>query len=324
MRPRSGIAAALGLCLGACVGFVGPLDIGHRGSGRVAVVYERDDLEAGTQTQLLVYDATGARRVAVSDPQSAHWLGRDALLVGVRSTDASDDYLPRLQWHRVDLASGASRPIGEPGLYFDAAPGKRGRLVALGVESGDLGDSELQVWDLAAPAEPLARRAQTLDRPRWSPGGRHLVVSQPRPDSDEAETHEGVTIEGVAITWPRLFRVRQNLRGELQQIHDGAPGQGPAPGGSLPLWWDEAGIWARQRQGLVRCSAEGSGCTLVYAPGDERSVVDGCTADGLAWLRVRHGEVANEIHRVSLGRWGGSHVFHPPPGFSVAGIDCTD
>ncbi len=117
MRTRSGIAA-LALCLGACVGFVGPLDIGHRGTGRVAVVFERDDLEAGTRSQLLVYDVTGARRVSVSDPQSAHWLGRDALLVGVPSAAEGDDYLPQVQWHRVDLASGASRAVGGPGLYL--------------------------------------------------------------------------------------------------------------------------------------------------------------------------------------------------------------
>ncbi len=310
-----------------CVAGAGPWDIGHRGPGRVAIVYEREDPELGVTHELLVYDASGARRVAVPDPQSAHWLGRGALLVALRGPEAAGDYRTPFQLHLVDLASGASQPLGAAGFYFDLAPDPSGALLALGVESSDLGDSELQIWDLAAPAEPLARRAQTLDRPRWSPDGRRLVVSQPRPDSDDAETDDGVSIEGATISWSRLFLLRRDLIGRLRALHDGPPGGSLVPGGTLPLWWDDQGIWARQREGLVRCNPDGGGCLLIYEPGELRSVVDGCAASGNAWLMVRHGEsggAATEIHRVSIEGWGGSRVMRAPAGRSVAGIDCAD
>jgi hypothetical protein len=325
MRVRCAIAAASALL--GCAAGAGPWDIGHRGPGRVAIVYERQDPDLGLTHELLVYDASGARRVAVPDPQSAHWLGRGALLVALRSRTAAEDYRTPVQLHRVDLASGASQPLGAAGFYFDLAPDPSGALLALGVEAGDLGDSELQIWDLAAPGEPLARRAQTLDRPRWSPNGRQLVVSQPRPDSDEAEIHDGVSIEGVTISWSRLFRLRRDLIGRLRALYDGPPGGSLVPGGTLPLWWDDQGIWARQRAGLVRCNPDGSGCLVIYEPGALRSVVDGCAASGNAWLIVRRGEsggAATEIHRVSIEGWGGSHVVHAPAGRSVAGIDCAD
>jgi hypothetical protein len=321
------VFAALAAGLIGCVVIPGPYDIGQRGPGRVAVVYERDDPELGVTRELLVYDATGARRVAVSEPSSAYWAGRDALLVALPSASSEQDYLPRVQLHRIDLPTGISTPIGAPGAYFDLAPDPRGSLLALGVESDDLGDSELQVWDLSAPGEPLARRAQTVDRPRWSPDGRQLVVSQPHTDSDDAETHEGVTIEGVAIAWPRLFRLRRTLNGKLRAVHDGPAHGSPAPGGTLPLWWDDQGIWARQRDGLVRCDPMGGGCLLIYEPGEERSIIDGCATSGDAWLWVRHGPAslaAHEIHRVSIEGWGGSRVFRPPAGRSVVSIACTD
>ncbi len=290
-------------------------------------MYEREDPELGVTHELLVYDANGARRVVVPDPQSAHWLGRGALLVAVRGPRAAGDYRTPVQLHRVDLASGASQPLGAAGFYFDLAPDPSGALLALGVESGDLGDSELQIWDLAAPAEPLARRPQTLDRPRWSPNGRQLVVSQPRADSDAAETHDGVSIEGATISWSRLFLLRRDLVGRLRALHDGPPDGDLVPGGTLPLWWDDQGIWARQREGLVRCNPAGGGCLLIYEPGASRSVVDGCAASGTAWLIVRDGEAggaATEIHRVSIEGWGGSRVVRAPAGRTVAGIDCAD
>ncbi len=304
-----------------------PWDIGHHGPGSVAVVFEREDEERGTIRELFVYRETGARRIVLPAPRSAHWLGPETLLVALRSPGESEDYLPRVQFHRLDLSTGITRPLGPPGLYFDPAPDPEGDLLALAVEAGELGDSELQIWDLGAPGSPVARRAQTLDRPRWSPNGRHLVVSQPRADSDDAEAHEGVTIEGVAITWPRLFRLRRDLTGKLRGLHDGEPHGPLAPGGSLPLWWDEQGIWARQREGLVRCNRDGGGCHLIYEPGKLRRVVDGCAAADGAWLLVRAGEkpgLANEIHRVSIRGWGGSRVYRPPPGAEVAGIDCAD
>lgn len=300
-----------------------PWDIGHRGEGRIALVYERDDAERGALHELMIYDKDGASRVALADPQVVRWLGRDALLVALRSPAPDGDYRTWLQLYHVELATGAAQALGAPGLYFDLAPDPAGTLLALDVESGELGDSELQIWELAT-ATPLARRAQTLDRPRWSPNGRHLAVSQPRADSDDEQAHEGVTIEGVAIRWPRLFRLRRDLTGKLRALHDGPPRGALAPGGTLPLWWDAQGIWARQREGLVRCNPDGGGCVLIYEPGEERSIVDGCATHGRAWLVVRHGPFANEIHRVSIEGWGGSHVFYVPPGRRVAGIDCAD
>ncbi|MBW2279594.1 MAG: hypothetical protein JRG76_00745 [Deltaproteobacteria bacterium] len=327
---RIAVTLAMAGALIGCAAPRDPWDLGA-GRGRVAAIVEWHDADAQVHSELRLFGPGENRPLDVAAPRTARWLDERHLLVGVRSPPAEGDYVPRVQIRVVDLDSGESRAIGRNGLYFDLEPSPDGALLALGVQQAGLGDSDLQIWDLRAPREPLAERAQTLDRPRWSPDGRHLAVSLSMPDSDDAEVHDGVSIEGVALSWPRLFRLRRDLVGKLEPLHDGVPGGAPAPGGTLPLWWDARGIWARQRAGLVRCDPEGGGCTLVYAPAGRRSVLGGCTfRGGEAWLLVMNeataggDHLANEMHRVDLASGTLLDRWRAPAGRFVADLDCGD
>ena len=330
-KGDSACALLLAAGLAACASPPDPWDIGHAQPGRLAAVIEWEDPDDGTQSELRVFGPQGSERLDLGSPRSARWLDGRRLLVGLRSPAAEGDYVPRVQIRLFDLASGESRSVGRPGLFFDLEPSPDAALLALSVQQAGLGDSELQIWDLAAPGEPLAERAQTLDRPRWSPNGRHLAVSLSKPDSDDANIHDGVSIEGVSLSWPRLFRLRRDLVGRLEPLHDGAPGAGLAPGGTLPLWWDERGIWARQHAGLVRCDAAGSGCVVVYTPTQRRSVLGGCAfRRGEAWLLVMNDataggdHLANELHRVDLASGALLHRYRAPEGRFIIDLDCAD
>ena len=317
--------------LAGCAAPHDPWDLGGAQPGRVAAIVEWRDADGEIRSELRVFGPQGSERVDLAAPRTARWLDARRLLVGLRSPAAEGDYVPRLQIRLVDLESGDSRAVGSPGLFFDLEPSPDGALLALGVQQAGLGDSELQVWDLVAPGEPLAERAQTLDRPRWSPNGRHLVVSLSKPDSDDSELHDGVSIEGVSLSWPRLFRLRRDLVGRLEPLHDGAPGGALAPGGTLPLWWDEHGIWARQRAGLVRCDPQAGGCAVVYTPAERRSVLGGCAfRRGEAWLQVMNAatasgdHLANELHRVDLASGALLRRYRAPEGRFVVDLDCAD
>jgi len=335
-RVRARLVAAASCGVAACS--MGPAlstldgsraDLGFPGANAIVAVLEHPDATEGSTSEVVVYRGTARSVVAVEQPRSARWLSPHELLVASTSPDAAD-YLPRVQLHRVRLPRGEPQAFGPPGLYFDLAPSPDGELLALGVELEDFGDSSLQIWSLAGDWELLARRAQTLDRPRWSPSGRQLVVSQTRPDEADTEGMDSLAFEGVSLAWPRLFRLRRTLYGELEALHDGSPGRQVVAGGSLPLWWAEQSIYARQRAGLVACDPEGTGCTLVYTPGPSTKVLDGCPLDrDQALLLVLNGEIAgagqhaNEIHRVSLTTGDLVSLHRAGRTSSVISIDCA-
>lgn len=180
-------------------------------------------------------------------------------------------------------------------------------------------------------ATTVAGRSQPLDRPRWSPDGASLVVLQTLADPDGEDSETSVSVGGQAIAWPRLFRVASDLRGALAPLHDGDPGQPLAAGGTLPLFWSERGIYARQRRGLVLCDPSGAGCRTVWSPADRRRVVDARAAgpDAALALVRDYGEPAEldlprELYRVDLVRGQAELVYRAPPDLFLAEIDWID
>ena len=281
---------------------------------------------------LVVQDARGARELRVERPRAARWLSTRELLVS-REVDSEEPYgLPRTELLRVDAESAIATPIAEPARYFDAEPDARGGRIAVGLEVDDQGESDLLVLALdGARATPIAGRSQPLDRPRWSPDGASLVVLQTLADPDGEDAETSVSVGGQAIAWPRLFRVPSDLRGALAPLRDGEPGQAPAAGGTLPLFWNARGIYARQRRGLVRCDPSGAGCEKVWSPGDRRRVVDARAAgpDAALALVRDHAEpseldLPRELYRVDLVRGEAELVYRAPPDLFLAEIDWVD
>jgi dipeptidyl aminopeptidase/acylaminoacyl peptidase len=331
-RPHARLAWLATIAFLACSHLPGAsrYDADFRGPGRLVLIFEPADPEA--PRALVVQDEYGARELPITGARGARWLSANELLVS-QETPSEEPYgLPRSQLLRVDVRSGRASAIAEPARYFDAEPDPRGERVAIGLELDDQGESDLLVLALGTPTlKPVAGRNQPLDRPRWSPDGRSLVVLQTLPDSRDEEVDSGLSFGGQEISWPRLFRVSSDLRGALAPLRDGDPGQALAAGGSLPLFWSANGIFARQRRGLVRCDPAGSGCTLVWAPGDRKRVVDARAAGGnhaLALVRdhaVRSElDLPRELHRVELDSGRSELLFTTPADLYLADIDWVD
>ena len=305
-------------------------DSGFRGPGRLVLIFEAADPEA--PRALVVHDASGARELAVTGARAARWLSAHELLVS-QETPSDEPYgLPQSRLLRVDVESGRARPIAEPARYFDAEPDARGERLAVGLELDDQGESDLLVLALGgATPKPIAGRSQPLDRPRWSPDGAALVVLQTIPDPEGEESETGLSFGGQQVSWPRLFRVASDLRGALAPLRDGEPGRAFAAGGSLPLFWSEHGIYARQRRGLVRCDPDGSGCALVWAPGAKKRVVDARAsgADRALALVRDHGapaelDLPRELYRVELDSGRAELLYAAPADVYLAEIDWVD
>jgi dipeptidyl aminopeptidase/acylaminoacyl peptidase len=304
-----------------------PYDAGFRGPGRLVLLFENAD--PSVPRVLVVHDRDGARALAVDDARGARWISSHALLVSQELPPEEEYGLPRTQLLRVDLDSGAIEPFAPPARWFDAEPDPRGERLAAGVEVDDQGASELVLLSLATRGEkPLADSPRALDRPRWSPDGAALVVLQTVPDPDGVDSETGMSFGGQEVAFPRLYRVSADLTGKLSLLRDGEPGGPLTPGGSLPLWWDERGVYARQRRGLVLCDPSGAGCRVVFAPGGERRVFEGRAAGrDEALLLVRdHSEQSDvelpqELFRVRLDSGNGESIYRAPRDVFLSDID---
>jgi dipeptidyl aminopeptidase/acylaminoacyl peptidase len=322
-------ALGVALCLAACSRShaPAPFDTGFRGPGRLVVLFENAD--PAVPRTLVLHDRDGARVLAVDNARAARWISPRVLLVSQELPPAEEYGLPQTQLLRVDVDSGAIEPFASAGRWFDAEPDPRGERLAAGVEVDDQGASELVLLSLATRGEkPLADAPRALDRPRWSPDGEALVVLQTVADPDGADSETGMSFGGQEVAFPRLFRVSAALDGKLALLRDGDPGAPLAAGGSLPLWWDARGVYAKQRRGLVLCDPAGSGCRLAFAPEGERRVVDGRpVGKNEALLLVRDhsaqadAELPQDLYRVHLDSGKGEPIYHAPHDVFLSELD---
>ncbi|HTO68228.1 MAG TPA: hypothetical protein VMR31_00065 [Myxococcota bacterium] len=320
---------ALGLvcACGRKHGAPAPYDVGFRGPGRLVVLFENADPDV--PHALVVFDADGARSLAIEHVQAARWISPHALLVSQELPPQEQYGLSQTQLLRVDADTGKAERFAAPARWFDAEPDPRGERLAAGVETDDQGASELVLFSLASRGEePLADAPKALDRPRWSPDGAALVVLQTIPDPDGADSESSMSFEGQEVAFPRLFKVSADLRGKAALLRDGEPGGPMVAGGSLPLWWGARGVYAKQRRGLVLCDPEGAGCKLVYTPGGDKRVYDGrpCGADH-AFVLVRDhseksdAELPQELVRVSLADGRSEPIYRAPGDVFFGDID---
>ena len=307
-----------------------PYDAGFRGPGRLVVLFENADPQL--PRALVIHDREGARALRVTNPRAARWISSSALIVSQELPPDEEYGLPRTQLLRVDADTGAVEPFGRPARWFDAEPDPRGEKLAAGVEIDDQGMSELVLFSLASKGDkPLADAPRALDRPRWSPDGAQLVVLQTVSDPDGADSATGMSFEGQEVAFPRLYRVSSDLTGKLSLLRDGDPGGPLAAGGSLPLWWDARGVYARQRRGLVLCDPAGDGCKLVFSPGGEKRVFDGRRAGAdQALVLVRDhaeqldAELPQQLYRIELNTGNAQPIYQAPRDVFLSEIDWVD
>lgn len=319
--PRRGVAL-LALVLVACAHAPSRRQVDFHGPGRMLLILERSDLPP----ELIVFDADGAHPVAIEAPREARFVTARELLVVVEVPALEEFRLPDTRLVRVDLASGRTRSLGERGRHYDAEPSPDGRFLAVGRDTPEVGDSDLEIWSLRDQGERIAVRHQSLEEPRWQRHGPDLVVGllMADPESDDAT---GGGFGGTALTWPRLHRLRRDL-GAPERIADGERAGRLEPGGSLPLWWDERGLFARQRRGLVRCDPDAGRCQTAFAPDDGRRVADGRRfgEDG-ALLLTADAEAAHDrrlpdrLLRVDLRSGSRALLYQAPAGTGIAELD---
>ncbi len=250
-----------------CATFAGSLDpdlkLDFAGPGRLAVIWHQGDPDDDPSRRLVIYDRDGAHPLAIERPVEVRWIGSAELLVEQGVPSEEPGVLPRTRLLRVRL-DGRADPLTEPRRAFGIEPAPGGDVFALSVDINDEGESNIEIWSLDGEPRRLAKRRQNLEEPRWSPDASMLVVSRivdPLSDEDGG----GLSFGGQTVPFPRLFHgLERDLVGALQPIHDGARDGPPVAGGSLPAWWDERGIFARQRTGLVRCKSPESGCSSVF------------------------------------------------------------
>lgn len=311
-----------------------PWDTGFRGPGRLVVLFENGDPDV--PRVLVVHDRAGARALPVERPRAARWISSHELIVSQEiPPPPNDEYgLPSTQLLRVDADSGEVKPFSKTARWFDAEPDPHGERLVAGVELDDQGASELVVLGLGSHGDaPLAEVERALDRPRWSPDGRDLVVLQTINDPEGEASESGVSFGGQEVAFPRLFRVSAELTGKLLLLRDGEKPDAPlAAGGSLPLWWGPRGVYAKQRRGLVLCDPGGNGCAAIYSPGGERRVVDGRSAGSeRALLLVRDHvdqqaevDLPQELVEVQLNSGEGRLIYTAPRDVFLAEIDWVD
>ncbi|HTO05461.1 MAG TPA: hypothetical protein VMR86_00245 [Myxococcota bacterium] len=320
-------ALALAACARKSATDPAPYDAGFRGPGRLVLLFENADPQV--PRVLVVHDRNGARALRVTSPRAARWISSSALIVSQELPPDEEYGLPRTQLLRVDADTGAVEPFARPARWFDAEPDPRGEKLAAGVETDDQGQSELVLLSLRSKGErPLFDAPRALDRPRWSPDGADLVVLQTVSDPDGADSATGMSFQGQEVAFPRLYRVASNLTGKLVLLRDGDPGGPLAAGGTLPLWWDARGVYARQRRGLVRCDPEGSGCQLVFSPGGEKRVFEGrpVGADQALVLVRDHAEeldaeLPQHLYRVELNTGNAQPIYQAPHDVFLSEID---
>ncbi|MFI5317563.1 MAG: hypothetical protein ACHQ6T_17815 [Myxococcota bacterium] len=323
---------ALALCLAAAcsrdrASAPAPYDVGFRGPGRLVVLFENAD--PAVPRVLVVHDRDGARALRVERPRAARWISARALIVSQELPPDEEYGLPSTQLLRVDADSGAAEPFASPARWFDVEPDPRGERLAAGVETDDQGASELVLFSLASRGEkPLADAPRALDPARRCPDGAAHGVLQTIGDPHGPDSETGISFGGQEVAFPRLFRLSSALDGKLALLRDGDPGGALAPGGSLPLWWDARGVYARQRRGLVLCDPSGSGCRLVFAPGGERRVFEGRpSGPNQALLLIRDhsaesdAELPQDLVRVELDSGRGASIYRAPRDVFMSELD---
>jgi hypothetical protein len=327
MRWGGAVGAAVrGGCLAALALACAPGDPGlppFDGPGQLLLILARGDAR-----ELLVMDEDGSRTIPARAPREARFVSGRSLVVVEEVPALEEIALPDTAMIAVDLATGAREPIAARGQHYDPAPSPDGRLLAVGADTPGIGDSNLEVWSLEGAPERIAVRHQSLEEPRWRHDGGAIVASVLMADP-ETDDDAGGGMLGTSFSWPRLHRMAADL-GEPVFVWDGERPDSLAPGGSLALWWDATGIFARQRRGLVRCDAMAGGCASVFATDGARRVVDGCrVGEREAWLLTVEAIDAfdrrepDEIARVSLSDGRLLSRWRAPEGAAVVEIDWT-
>jgi len=325
LRAALALASLLGsfACAQGVAPTAGPaLGLHFAGPGRMLVVFER----GSGRRELVLLEPGGSRRLEVPPFREARFVKPDLLLLVLEAGEPEDSAPTPTQLALHDLATGATKRFGPVGQHYDPEPSPDGHFVAVGSERPQIGEADLEIWSLDGVPQPVALRAQPLEEPRWRDDSQAIAVAQllEDPESDD-DTGGGFGLSSLA--WPRLQRLPADLK-QAVQIDDGAePGQ-LAPGGSLPLWWDGRGVFARQSVGLVRCEPKRGGCARVFAPEPERRIADGRPVGASeAWLLTVEASDAfdrrqpDAIVRIDVESGAVLSRWRAPPGVSVVDLD---
>lgn len=127
--------------------------------------------------------------------------------------------------------------------------------------------------------------------------------------------------------FPRLH-VLDVESGAITRIADAVPPLDLEPGGTRPLVWTTAGLFAHSQSRVLRCDPAGGGCSLVHEFEDWQRIRRGtAVGDGRAYLLVTDIRPnpfetrANELHEVDLVGGGAKLLARMPEDVFLEDID---
>lgn len=284
------------------------------GPGQIATIWSWGPNRPDGGKALVLTVSGRSRRLDVEAPTRVRWRSPNELLLeqAVQPVrDGSGTRIARITGEGAVLAVLSDRE----GLAA-AQPSHDGRWVAL-ERHGQQGPLGCEIRDLEAGfrvhaschSSDLGSTAHAV----WSPDGDQIAVA--------------VRVREERGLVPRLALLsRDDPR--LKRLPDRPAGEQSETGGVVPLFWNADGIYARSHRGLLRCSAQGSGCALVYAPGDAKFAFAGVeVGEKNALLLVQDLNVdplevrAKEIHEVNLATGEGRVLLRLPDGVFISDLD---
>lgn len=297
------------------IDFIIPFD----GRGKLVTVRAASPYHPDYSTATFVTARGTQHRVGIDKSRVTRWYGHDRLLHRI---DVRRDAQTLLSEYVLsDLNGQILQTLGGQGGAWGMQPSPDGSWVAM-LRTPDRGPTLLEVHALPANKEaPFPEltpqpRPETKDfsHPTWSPDSKMLAVA-------------AWPVEPSGKLWPRLALYDFHTHA-VQRIEDGLVKGVREPGGTKPLLWTQAGLFAASDERILRCDPAGGGCTLFHTLAAHLRVHSAVAIGGgkaLVLLRDLSADPfdtrAVEIHTLDLQQGGTQRLVRTPPGVFLESLD---
>jgi hypothetical protein len=300
------------------------LEVPFAESGHLATIWSWGRHRPDGDRALVLTDHGESRRIGVSAPSRVRWRSPNELLVEQFVSPIRDGSGTRIL--RVSPCGEVLKVLSDRGGLGGVEPSPGGDRVLLerddrqgfrGIEVRSLEeDFRLETFHPRSPGLDSGSFGNMV----WRPDGSLFAVGLWVPSPPRDPTRMSPRLAIASPDAPGFTRINDELPAGIADAEE--------RWAVIPLFWNADGIYARGSRGLLRCDPDGSGCTVVYEPGEHRAVLSGSlTGDRKALLLVRDVSLdpletrAKEIHQVSLDTGEGYVLLRLPEGVFISDLD---